>query len=137
MTPSAFSCLNFLDLAFWNDLKGEKWQRVTETAKVSKNKRVLLKIMIEKRKELEEKIRTRILHNGDWAYPYLIEEFKEEPLDISESIIDEIYFSAVKSKVNSLSINELRALLAEQKKLTDANRIFFVINLIEEKLSSN
>jgi len=93
--------------------------------------------MIEKRKELEEKIRTRILHDKGWAYPYLIEEFKEEPLGIPESIIDEIYFSAVKGKVNSLSINKLRTLLAEQKELTDANRNFFVINLIEEKLASN
>ena len=87
--------------------------------------------------DLEEKIKNKIINDEDWAYPYWVDEFKEKYPGISEEDIDEIYFDAIKNKVNSMSISELKILLNQQKKLTDANQNFFIVNLIEEKVASN
>jgi len=85
----------------------------------------------------KEKILKRLSEDADWAYPYWIDEVKEEFPDFPEDELDQIYFNELKAKVDSLNHKELTTLLAEQNELSDANQNFFIINLIEERLAPN
>jgi len=84
----------------------------------------------------KEKILKRLSEDVDWAYPYWIDEVKEEFSNIPEDELNQIYFDELRAKVDSMSHNEWEKLLAEQNELSDANQNFFIIDLIEKKLAS-
>lgn len=84
-----------------------------------------------------EKIKSKINFNSEWSYPYWIDEIKEQYPDVPEEEIENFYFGEIKKKIESMDINELRKLLKDQNNHSSANQNFFVVQLIESKLSGN
>jgi hypothetical protein len=83
---------------------------------------------------VEREIRRRICEDIDWMNPYWLDEVKEDFPEVTESVIEDIYYRTLTEKVERMAGNELEGIISEQKALTDSNQNFLLQEIIEEKL---
>jgi hypothetical protein len=85
---------------------------------------------------IRQKILTNLLGIG-WDNPYWLDEIKDEINEDSSAEIDTIYAEELMKKVNSMTTKELQNAYKTQKKETDANKNFLLLEILEEKMRSN
>jgi len=90
--------------------------------------------IMENIQSIRELIENKINNDLNWANPYWPDEVKEDYPGTNETEINNIYVTAMKNKVDSLSIKEAQDILEEQTAQKSANQNFLLENLLEEKL---
>jgi hypothetical protein len=85
-------------------------------------------------KQIRDRIDERLAHEADWTVPFLFDDIREDFPNADEEEFDEVYYEELKKKIDTLPLETLEQIMAEQATGTSSNQNFVLQNIIEEKL---